>query len=186
MPNLSPQLFDNVLKFLSTRQTKIHYKYVIANAKAENHFQARLVIEKLLTDGLISKDYQDYYKITLIGRDVADDDGGYLNFSDAMKHNGMGTELSNASPKPIDYIMAKKNNPDAIGYTNEPMPFGGLYPNAKPFYDEGFAESQKKIEMEQWENDQPFQEPLTTKSFHFPTSSTETVEEKKNKKKKNI
>ena len=158
MPNLSLHLFDNVLKFLSTRQTKIHYRYLLRSAEAETDFQARMVIEKLLSNGLISKDYKDYYKITLIGRDVADDNGGYRNFSDAMKYHSLDTELSNAIPTPIDYIIAKKNNPDAIGYTSEPMPFGGLYSeNNKPFHDESFAESQRQIELEQWQNEQPFQ-----------------------------
>lgn len=125
MPNLSPQLFDNALRYLNKQQTKMHHRYVIRSVNAETGSQARLVIDKLINDGLISKDYQDYYKITPMGRDVADDAGGYRNFSDAMKYHG--TDI-----QPIDYLTAKRNNPNAIGYTSEPLPFGGLYPNTKP------------------------------------------------------
>lgn len=124
------------------------------------------LIDKCVDADLLRQNKPNLYKLTLRGSNLVE------------------TTAANKKNKPIDYQTAKKNNPNAIGYTSEPLPFGGLYPNAKPFYDEEFAESQKKIELEQWENEQPFQEPLITKALHVPTSSIETVEEKKSRKRK--
>lgn len=90
MHNISPHLFDNALNFLYNRNTKIHYQYVINNIKDG---YARLVVEKLINEGLISKDSSDYYKITEIGRDVVNS-GGYRNFEAAKKYHGFGSELA--------------------------------------------------------------------------------------------
>lgn len=88
MPNLSPQLFDNALSYLDHQQTKVHYKYVVNNIKDS---AARLVIEKLLNEGLIKKvENSDYYKITEFGRDVVNG-GGYRHYADAKDYHAPST-----------------------------------------------------------------------------------------------
>lgn len=90
MPNLSPHLFDNALNFLYPLTTPRHYKYLVANIKDG---LARFVIDKLLNDGLITKDYKDYYQITTYGREVVDG-GGYGNYYNSNKPNGVFAELA--------------------------------------------------------------------------------------------
>lgn len=72
----SSQLFDLALNYLAGLKTKIHHKYIVNNI---GHSEARIVIQILEQDGLISKDEKDYYLIKSEGRRVIDS-GGYQNF----------------------------------------------------------------------------------------------------------
>lgn len=72
----SSHLFDLALNYLAGLKTKIHHKYIVNNI---GHSDARIVIQILEEDGLISKDEKDYYLIMSNGRRVIDN-GGYQIF----------------------------------------------------------------------------------------------------------
>lgn len=132
MPSLSAEHLDNVLNFLLTkRDVPIQYRVVLKSVKAENDSVARFVIDKLVSQGLISKDYRGFVKIEQRGIDFINS-GGFQNIKNANTLPSLGTALSNATSNFMDFSEARKKNPNAVGYTDKPLPFGGSYPNNQP------------------------------------------------------
>lgn len=68
--------------------------------------------------GVIRRKSHDLYTLTELGEKI-------------VKSNLSYDEFIESQPKPVDWHTALKLNPDAIGYSNTPLPVGGIYTNGE-------------------------------------------------------
>ncbi|WP_316736271.1 hypothetical protein [Pedobacter aquatilis] len=149
------EFYDFVLKLLHEKTSGLRSTIIVNNLREKfpqyffnssgNRF-SKEVIDELLDEGythVVFLNGTEYYKININGikllrkggyqsvinpKPIIDDAPDFLKIYEDAK-NGNSEE---ATSKPVDYLTALKNNPDAIGYFQPKSELWVNYPKPKP------------------------------------------------------